>query len=139
MKSLLMVMPFLFLGLVGCSSPPKKTKVITKSHEHIDINLSMQPRLILVRQCYLEAIAKNKKLSGPMSFIWEIHKGGVARKVKVVPGPKTLKNVPMENCLAKVIAKTDFQEPPENAVIQVSYNFVFEANYKNSSLIIREM
>lgn len=138
MKILIMIMPLLFLNLVGCSSPSKKTKVITQGEDRIDINMSMRPRLFLVRQCYLDAISRNKKLSGPMNFTWEIHKGGVAQKIKVIPGRKTLKNVAMENCLSQIIAKTDFQEPPENAVIQVTYNFVFEANYKNSGLVIRE-
>lgn len=138
MKSSLVIKLVLLFILVGCSSSPKKSKVITKGEDRIDINLSMQPRLFLVRQCYLDAVSKNKKLSGPMRFTWEIHKGGVARKVKIVPGRKTLKNVVMQNCLSNIIAKTDFQEPPENTVIQVSYHFAFESNFKNSGLVIRE-
>lgn len=132
---------FLLLVVCSCASPEKSKKKpvsFQKSHD-FDINQSMQPQMQKVRQCYLDAVAKNKKLKGPLSFTWEIHEDGLVQNIKKMKEPKSLNNKTFEKCLSNIIARTDFPAPPQNAVYHVQYHFVFDSDFRKSGLIIKEM
>lgn len=127
--------------ICGCTSSSKSKTKAKESQDpgHFDINVSMQPHLPKARQCYLEALAKNRNLVGGLSFSWEIRGDGLAQNIKKIKDSKSLKSKSLQNCLTKLIAQTEFAMPPLNTIYQVHYHFLFDADFKKSGLIIKEM
>lgn len=89
----------------GCAHQNKKTV------QRPEIKNAIRNSMRGFKACYNVERSKDKKLSGTVTLAWEIHKGGVVKKVTVVDPETSLKNRVVQQCMMSEMALLVFSKP----------------------------
>lgn len=75
-----------------------------------------------IQQCYERGLTRNPTLAGMVSFTWEIKTDGRVSKLR--QNSSTLGDIPVSNCISKVIGRMRFPRPKGGSVT-ITFPFIF--------------
>ena len=109
--------------LAGCALKPKTQP------ERPEIKSAILRSLRGFKACYNVERAKDRKLAGTVTLVWEIHKGGLVKKVSVHDETTTLKNRVVQQCMKSEMALMVFPKPTGAMRVDlVQHTFSFPDN-----------
>lgn len=79
-----------------------------------------------VRYCYEKQLVQNPNLAGRIMVRFVITKTGAVSAASV--SSTTLKNVPVESCVVRVVRRMQFPQPQGGGIVVVRYPFRFKSN-----------
>ena len=128
-----MILILSLFAINSCASKPE-TKENTEpasakvqpSMDREAVRRTMRDNVSKYKKCYDSEYKKNDKLEGKVVLQWIIKSDGTVGEEKIQS--TTLNNDKVEKCLLGVLSKSTFPKPPEGAIADISYPFLFKGS-----------